>query len=357
MIKYLFVALAGLHGLIHLLGFIKSFGLARVEQLYKPIAKPWGILWLLATLLFLAGVIVFLLNKSYWWLVTLIAVLLSQILIFQHWQDARYGSIANVLLLLVCIIGYGNWHFDRMVQRELTAFQMEETPAAHLPEIAQKDLPDPVQKWLSYSQVEGGQEIAHLHQTGRMKLDNDGKWLPVAAQQWFRMDKPGFIWYADVGGTSLMRLSGMDKYQNGKGHMLIKLYSIWPVVNASGSQIDQGVAVRYLAETVWLPQAALSPYIKWEQTGPASATATLSYKEVTVEGEFTFNSKGQVIRFEAMRFYDKAKAMKPWIIHIDENSYKTFGGIIIPSKASVTWQLDSGDFTWYEVEINRAAYK
>jgi hypothetical protein len=58
-----------------------------------------------------------------------------------------------------------------------------------------------------------------------------------------------------------------------------------------------------------------------------------------------------------MRYYDKAGVMKPWIIHIDESSYKPLGGFVIPTKASVTWQLDSGDFTWYELEINSAHYK
>lgn len=356
MIKYVFVVLTTLHVLIHLLGFAKGFRLAQLEQLHKPVSKTWGILWLLAALLFLIAIILFLLNKNYYWVIAFTAILLSQTLIFQHWQDARFGSIVNLLLLLVCISAYGKWHFDRIVQRELVTFQAEKATPAPEHTASMKALPAPVQAWLKYSGVQEGLQVAHLHQTGRMRLEPGSNWLPVKAEQWFRIDKPGFLWHADV-GNAMVRFSGRDKYHHGKGNMLIKLYNIWPVVDASGSQIDQGVAVRYLAEIVWLPQAALSPYIEWKEAGPTAATATLNYKGVTAQGKFTFNSKGQIIRFEAMRYYDKARVMKPWIIHIDKNSYKSLGGFVIPAKASVTWQLDSGDFTWYELEINSAEYK
>ena len=49
--KYILVALLVIHGLIHLLGFVKAFDLAQPAQLQAPISRPLGILWLSAALL------------------------------------------------------------------------------------------------------------------------------------------------------------------------------------------------------------------------------------------------------------------------------------------------------------------
>ena len=43
------------HGLIHLLGFARAFGLADLPQLTQPISPLFGTLWLIATFLFLAA--------------------------------------------------------------------------------------------------------------------------------------------------------------------------------------------------------------------------------------------------------------------------------------------------------------
>ncbi|MCB0617044.1 MAG: hypothetical protein KDC75_27195, partial [Phaeodactylibacter sp.] len=54
MLRYLFVFIVFVHGLIHLLGFLKAFQLSEVSQLTQDISRPAGILWLVAMILFLA---------------------------------------------------------------------------------------------------------------------------------------------------------------------------------------------------------------------------------------------------------------------------------------------------------------
>ncbi len=51
---------------------------------------------------------------------------------------------------------------------------------------------------------------------------------------------------------------------NGKGNMLIKMMSTIPIGNSSGEEMDQGAMMRFLAEIVWLPSAALNDYIQWD---------------------------------------------------------------------------------------------
>ena len=50
------------------------------------------------------------------------ALVLSQLLIIMYWQDAKYRTIANVIILVGFVIGYGAWSFNTMAKNELEAF-------------------------------------------------------------------------------------------------------------------------------------------------------------------------------------------------------------------------------------------
>lgn len=106
MVKTLLIAVAVIHGLIHLLGFVKAFNLAPVEQLTADISKPAGLFWLMAAVLFLTTAVLYFVRNDAWWIIGGVAVIISQILIVLSWSDARYGTIANVILAVFIIMAY-----------------------------------------------------------------------------------------------------------------------------------------------------------------------------------------------------------------------------------------------------------
>lgn len=357
--RTVFTIILILHGVIHSLGFLKAFNLAKLDQVSLTISKQMGIFWGLTGLLFVVTTILYTFKKDWWWIPGISATLFSQILIVLYWPDAKFGSLANIIILLLCIISYGKWNVDRSLKTELDSFSIgiiQNTD--QIEEDSIKHLPHSVQKWLRQSNVIGKSKAktVHLFQSGQMKIKTDGNWLSVRAEQWFRTDKPGFIWNAEVRAGSIVQFSGRDKYETGKGNMIIKLFSLFPVVNARGPEIDQGVAVRYLAEIIWFPSAAVSEFITWEELEPLKAKATMHYGEIKVTGIFSFNETGQVVRFEANRFYDKTNSLMPWLIEINEASYSSFDEISIPTMATVTWKLNDGNFTWYQLEIENIEY-
>ena len=93
--KILFAAFLVAHGLIHLLGTAKAFGVAEIPQLTQQISGPLGILWLLAAVLFLGAAISLFTWPQWWWVVGAGAIVVSQAVIVTSWSDARYGTIAN----------------------------------------------------------------------------------------------------------------------------------------------------------------------------------------------------------------------------------------------------------------------
>ncbi|HEX8278300.1 MAG TPA: DUF6544 family protein, partial [Segetibacter sp.] len=271
------------------------------------------------------------------------------------------GTIANVIILLGIVPAYGDCEFKHLVRNELQVFLSKAKPEKRIvtKEMIQT-LPVVIQKWLLQSGVVGKELIytVRLKQKGQMRLKPDGKWMPVEAMEYFTVDTPGFIWIANVNAGQLMHLAARDKYDHGKGQMLIKALSVLPVVKTEGKEIDQGTLLRYLAEIVWFPSAALCNYISWEEAGPSSAKATMKYGSIEASGIFTFNEAGEVIQFEAQRYYQRKEGatLETWIITTDTTSFKEFDGIRIPAKSSVTWRLKTGDFTWFNLEVTDVEY-
>src|SRR5438105_3191193 len=98
MLRYIFALIVFVHGVIHLLGFLKSFKLATISQLTTDIPKATGILWLLASLLIISTSIIFLLQKDWWWILAITAFILSQSLIISEWKDSKAGTMTNLIV-------------------------------------------------------------------------------------------------------------------------------------------------------------------------------------------------------------------------------------------------------------------
>ncbi|OGU26025.1 MAG: hypothetical protein A2X66_02675 [Ignavibacteria bacterium GWA2_54_16] len=64
MLRVFFAGVVFLHGIIHLMGFMKAFRLADHSQLRQDITRPLGVLWLLAAISFVAAAGTFLLKRE-----------------------------------------------------------------------------------------------------------------------------------------------------------------------------------------------------------------------------------------------------------------------------------------------------
>ena len=350
-----------IHASIHLLGFLKAFQLAEINQLTQNISKPMGILWFAALLLLVVSAALFILKNDYWWMTAFAGVVLSQILIIIFWSDAKFGTIPNIIILLAAIVAFSNWSFNKSVKDEISEMQpstnnqkeiLTEEKISHLPPI--------VQKWLKNSGAVGSEMIrsVYLKQLGQMKMKPEQeKWFTAKAEQWFNVDNPAFIWKVEVDMMPMVFFTGRDKFFNGKGSMLIKVLSLINIVNSSDDEkINQGTLQRYLGEIVWFPSAAVSPHIKWEEVDSLSAKATMNFKGTTGSGLFYFNAAGDFVKFSTMRYMgtgDEAQ-LKEW--NISMSDYKIFNGIKIPVKGEAAWKLADGDFTWYKLEVYDVEY-
>lgn len=101
--RILLFAVILVHGLIHLMGFAKAFEYAELGQLKEAISRPTGRLWLACSLALITASGLYLGRVAAWWWIAIPAVGLSQALIIMTWGDAKFGTVANLIILAVAI--------------------------------------------------------------------------------------------------------------------------------------------------------------------------------------------------------------------------------------------------------------
>ncbi|MDA1475825.1 DUF6544 family protein [Bacillus changyiensis] len=276
-------------------------------------------------------------------------------------QGLALGLI--IMMILVFFVSrISNIIFLKKVKQEaqtLFARNIDKDSKQHIIEKADlTTLPACVQKWLHHAQVIGKEKIhtVRIEQKSKLRLEKGKPWMPAKAVYYYTIDKPAFIWNCFIKAAPLIHIAGRDKYDQGKGNMLIKLLSFIKIADASGKEIDQGTLLRYLGELVWFPTAALHHALKWEEIDSHSAKATMSYGGITGSGVFQFNDKGEVTSFLADRYMESkgTYSLEKWLIQLKD--YQEFNGIKIPVRGKVIWKLDTGDFDWFHFEIDDVQY-
>ncbi|MBX3232561.1 MAG: hypothetical protein KIT84_16420 [Labilithrix sp.] len=226
-----------------------------------------------------------------------------------------------------------------------------ETPPRVVEPADLEPLPPPVQRWLQRSGVVG-RPVARgirLRQVGAMHTSPTAAWFPVRAEQYFTTSEPQFVWWMEGRMKRVLPLAGRDAYVDGVGSTHVTAAGLVDVANARGRKVDQGALLRWLAETVWFPSAALEPYVVWEHETALTARATITSHGVTAAAVFAFDEDGRPIGFDAERYYGADGPLEHWAGRNTE--WGVVRGVEIPTRGEVTWHLETGNFTFYRWRI------
>ncbi|MCA9691533.1 MAG: DUF6544 family protein [Nannocystaceae bacterium] len=363
-----FATLLIVHGLIHLLGFVKAWRFATVPQLTgativtvpPSLERVVGLLWLLACVALLVAAALLLARSSGFWIVAAVGVITSQALVTLAWPDAKFGTVANALLLLPIIIASADVRFQREsdeVARALLASAPAD-PGAAVTSAELARLPEPVRRWLTSAGVVGKPRprLVRLTQAGLLRTAPDQAYMPATAQQYFQTDAMAFVWRVRVTMARALPIAGRDSFVDGRGRMIIKLGSLVPLADAADARVDQGALLRYLGELVWFPAAALDPRIRWEATGEDTARATLTHGEVTGVAEFRFADDGRFLELTADRYMGSGPEARLERWRIPASEWRRYSGVVVPSRGDVIWELAAGDFSYYRWELTSLEY-
>ena len=249
--------------------------------------------------------------------------------------------------------------FDRLVARDRG--MLLGRPRSDGPRIATDemllDLPAPVQRYLRHAGVVGRPmvETVRIHQEGRMHPSADGPWLPISADQWYSVEPPGFVWSVTMRIGPLPVIRGRDRYLDGHGAMLIKAGALFPIVDATGPEMDQGALMRHLSEMPWFPSAFLRDRVTWEAIDDTSARVTLTDGDRSVSGVMSFDEDGRLTEFRAERYRMIGGGFELQTWSAPTLGYGEFEGLELPAKGAATWKAPDGDLTYIELELTEVA--
>jgi hypothetical protein len=195
-------------------------------------------------------------------------------------QPRKLALAIPALLAVPSALALSRVAFDRRVTQQVRHLFAASSGRSRL--VTEADLvglPEPVQRWLRWSNVVGTAYpvTVRLRQEGEFRMGQDRGWMPFTAQEYYTTDPPGYVWKVIFRMAPLVTVRGRDRYADGQASILMRLLSLIPVANDHSPGLDQGAMLRFLNETMWFPAGVLSPYISWEARDATSAVATMRY--------------------------------------------------------------------------------
>jgi len=351
------------HGLIHLMGFAKAFALADLPALKGAISRPAGSAWLLAALLYVGAGILFLSGSDSWWMPGAGALVLSQMLIIRSWGDAKFGTVANAIILVPLVIAVANAlpsSYRNSFRREAMR-GLERRPAqAVLREGDIARLPRPVQEYLRFAGALGKPVPGNFRAMieGQIRSDMNGRWMDIRARQYEFFDEPArvFLIESSIFGIPF---DGLHIYRRGIATMQIQVGSLVQVVDAKGPEMNQGETVTLFNDMCLLAPATLADRnIRWDSLAPLSVRASFSAGGNTIHAELSFGPGGELTGFSSQDRYQSTDGVVynryGWSTPVGQ--YSDFHGVKIPSYGEAIWHTPRGDFAYARFTIKELEY-
>jgi len=212
-------------------------------------------------------------------------------------------------------------------------------------------LPEPVQAYFKHVLKPGQPYVSsvHLRHSGLFKTDLEKGWVAISGEEYFTAHRPGFVW---KGKTNTF--TARDMFIEGKGRLVVHLFSLFQIQDNQGPQFNRGELMRWLGESVCFPTNLLpSRDLKWYPIDERLARLEYSYQGMLVSFMVKFNAAHEIERMTAMRNMGEGPRQK-WVTRLSE--YQLRDGFRIPTVLEAAWDLPEGYFPYARFTITDIEY-
>ncbi len=354
-------AFIALHGLVHLLGPVKAFGWANVNQLRSSISHGMGLVWLLAAVLLVVGAASLALRAAWWWYPTLVGLILSQGLIVSAWSDAKFGTIANVIILIPLMITAldtrSSSFSSRFAHDRSMLLAQPPAPATLVSENDLTPLPPLMQKYLRNMGVVGRESVRNVQVTfkAQMRSSVTSPWMESTATQYESFSPPARLFHMNASRAGLP-FDVFHRYVGDSATFQVRIVGLISMVNKSGAGLTHDETVTLMNDIlVMAPAAALDLPFTFETTGAYTLRATFRNAGYTVASELTFDEAGDLVGFHsADRAHDREGGAAIWSTPI--SGYQLVDGIRVGTLGDANWIDATGEWTYGRFQITSIAY-
>lgn len=370
LVRWVVVTLLMGHGLIHLLGAAKGLGWAEVSQLRHPIGPVGGLVWLLAAVLVLgSAALVAAGGVSWWWTVALLAAGVSELAVISSWSDAKYGTAANLALVLVAGYGFASlgptsFHaqYDDRV-RDALADAPTGSPAL-LTERDLAGLPDPLAAYVRRSGAIGKPRVTSFSAAfhGRIRSAPDQAWMPFTGHQVNTFGpRPRRVFLMDATRSGLP-VTVLHSFRDTTATMRARVLSAITVVDASGAEMDRGETVTVFNDLVVLaPGAIVDAPVVWTPVDEHHVRGEFTDGDQTVTAVLEFDDDHDLVDFvsrDRLRASANGRTFEhqPWSTPLA--AHRDSHGRRVLTSGEGRWHAPQpeGLFTYVELHVDGITY-
>ena len=191
-----------------------------------------------------------------------------------------------------------------------------------------------------------------LRQRGEMWTRPGGRAMGFEALQQIDAGRVAFRWRARFGAGPLRPLVVTDAYEDGAGRLEGRLAGV-RLFRSQGPDVDRAQVMRYLAELAWLPDAGrANPAVRWTELAPGEAEVATDTAGGPVAVRLLLAAGGDVLGVSAPdrpRAEGRGAVPTPWRGTFSDHG--DLGGVRVPRRAEVAWDLPEGPFVYWRAEV------
>ncbi|HMO12534.1 MAG TPA: hypothetical protein PKD64_03005 [Pirellulaceae bacterium] len=356
--QLIFFGLLVVHGLIHSLGFLKAFNIIQVKELTQEISRSLGALWLLAAIAMILAGVGFLFGIQTWWVNAILAIVLSQALIYRSWQDAKWGTIINIIVFVAAILSWGSWRFEQEFRRDVKT-RLASIQDSSQDVITPEDLaalPSPVRRYLELVGVVGRPKVQNYRVTlsGRMR-SKAREYFRFRSEQYNFTGTPTRLFFMK-GQMFGVTVPGYHRYTEQQAIMDIRLFGLISVIRYDGDLITRSDTVTLLNDMCLMaPATLIDKRIAWQEIDELTAKATFTNENITVSATLHFDEEGKLVDFVSDDRWEM-EAMRPYRFSTPIHSYQRLGDYNLPAQGEAIWHYPDGPFSYATIDILEVDY-
>lgn len=172
------------------------------------------------------------------------------------------------------------------------------------------------------------------------------------AAQAISLDRAEFSWRARTGPLGLISVE--DSLHRGTPILRVTALGFLPLARPKAdATMLKSERMRYLAELAWAPHALLrNTALDWSVVGDRALTVGLGSGRSRGEVELRLDEAGLIAETFAPdrpRIEDGRTVERPW--HGRFDNYRSFAGVMVPTRAEVGWTVGDRLFSVWRGEI------
>ncbi len=362
--KSLFALLLLVHGLIHLLGAAKGFGVASLPQLTQPIAPSVGAVWFAVAVLFTGSALALFLWPRWWWVLALGAVVLSMAVVIPSWTDAKVGAMANGLVAVGIAFGFlsqGPFSLRAEYDRDVKDYVVSAPSGDFVRRADFAHLPQPVQRYLEMVGVVAQTRVANfvVRMHGRIREGRQDRWMPFAAEQHNIISPAARLFYLDATMFGIP-VQGYHRYVRSSATMRVKAAALVPVATAEGEDMTRAETVTLFNDMCILaPATLIDARIEWELVDAQTVSARFTNAGHSIRALLTFNDQDELVNFvsdDRLQTSSDGTPAKPLRWSTPVGSYRRYGAVRLASAGEGRWHDEQGAYAYIELTIDAVDY-